>query len=76
MVREVIDEVLEGGEVIKGTVRLAPTRSKKPKSSDGEGQKPISAVPWNKDKSRGETASIPVAWSNVWTTNDRVELWV
>lgn len=76
LVREMIDEVLEGGEVIKGTVRLTPTGSKKPKSSEGEGQTPIPGIPSNKDKTGGGTAGVPVAWSNVWTMNDRVELWV
>ena len=87
LVREVTDEVLEGGEVMKGTIRLVPAGSKESEPSekdstdigispeDGE-QSPTPSVPANKDKLEDGTFSIPVAWANLWTTNHRVELWV
>ena len=89
LVREVADEVLEGGEVIRGTMRLVPAGSKKsqlnendskvvdtPLQSRDDGQSPVFNVPSGKDKTEDGTASVPVAWANVWTTKDRVELWI
>jgi len=86
LAREVVDEVLEGGELIRGTIRLAPAGSRKSKSGEGEsadldgsseeGQSPILDAPSSEDKTEAGTVSIPPAWANVWTTNDRVELWV
>ena len=85
LVREVTDEVSEGGEVIKGTIRLVPVESRESESSgkdstdvgispEDEAQTP--SVPSNKGKLEDGTFSIPVAWANLWTTNHRVELWV
>ena len=90
LVREVIDEVLEGGEVVKGTMRLVPAGSKRSESNEKdsmdtdtssgeiehEGQSPIPRSPSNKGKAKGGTVNVPVAWANLWTTNDRVELWI
>lgn len=86
LVREVTDELLEGGEVVKGTIRLVPAESNESKSSEkhpadtnaspkgngDEGQSPTPSIPSNEDG----TVNIPVAWANVWTTDDRIELWV
>ena len=87
LVREVIDEVSEGGEVVKGTIRLVPVIPKNPVSSEDAtvadasskesgdgGQSSIPDIPSSKTK--GGTAHVPNGWANVWTTNDRVELWV
>lgn len=90
LVREITDEVSEGGEVVKGTMRLVRAEHKKPKSSESdsmdidappeesedEGQSPTPRVPSDKGKAEDGTAGVPVAWANVWTTNDRVELWI
>ena len=89
LVREVTDEVLEGGEVIKGTTRLVPAGSAEsqlnendskvvdtPLESRDDGQSPVLNVPSGKDKTEDGTPSVPVAWANVWTTKDRVELWI
>lgn len=87
LVREVTDEIFEGGEVIKGTTRLVPVGSKESESSgkdsadvdmspDDEGQSPTPSVPSNKGKLEAGGVSLPVAWANLWTTNHRVELWV
>lgn len=84
LVREVTDEVMEGGKVIKGTIRLVPagSRESEPRGKDStdigispedEGQSPTPNVPSDRDDG---TFSIPVAWANLWTTNHRVELWV
>lgn len=86
LIREVTDEVLEGGEVMKGTIRLVPAGSKSEPSGkdptdigispEDEGQSPTPSVPSNKGKLEDGTFSIPIAWANLWTTNHRVELWV
>jgi len=86
MVGEVTDKVLEGGEVIKGTMRLVPTGPTKSRSnerspidvdgSSSEGQSPTPSVPSNKGETEDGTVTLPPAWANVWTTNDHVELWV
>jgi len=87
LVREVTDEVLEGGEVMKGTIRLVPAGSRESESSgkestdigispEDEGQSPTPSVPSDKGKLEDGTFSIPVAWANLWTTSHRVELWV
>jgi len=86
LVREVTDKVLESGEVIRGTMRLIPAGPRRSKSSEKdstdvdepheEGQSSMHDVPSNKGKTEDGTMSIPPAWANVWTTNDRVELWV
>ena len=90
LVREITSEVLEGGEVIKGAVRLVPAGSKKLKSSEkdlmgidasskeseGEGLPQTPDVLSSKSRTTDETVDVPIAWANVWTTNDHVELWV
>ena len=86
LVREVTDEVSNGGEVIKGTIRLVPAGSRESESSgkdstdigispEDEGQSPTPSVPSNKGKLE-DGPYIPVAWANLWTTNHRIELWV
>ena len=91
LVREVTNEVLESGEVIRGTMRLAPARSKKSESSEkdsknvlagleneNEENSPGLGVPSGTSKTGddGIVPGVPVAWANVWATNNRVELWV
>ena len=89
LVREITSEVLEGGEVIKGAVRLVPAGSKKLKSSEkdlmgidasseseGEGLPQTPGVLSSKSITTDGTVDVPIAWANVWTTNDHVELWV
>ena len=89
LVREVTNEVLEGGEVIKGAMRLAPAGPKKSELSEkdpedvharleneNEEQSPGPGAPLGTSKTGDGIIGVPVAWANVWTTNDRVELWV
>ena len=87
LVREVTDEVLEGGEVVKGTTRLVPVGSNESESSgkdstdvgmppDDEGQSPTPSVPPSNGKPEDVIFGLPVAWANLWTTNHRVELWI
>jgi hypothetical protein len=89
LVREVTNEVLEGGEVIRGTMRLVPAGPKKSESSEkdpkdvdasledeNEEQSPGFGVPSSMGKTGAGIVDVPVAWANLWTTSDRVELWV
>jgi len=80
LVREVTAEVLEGGDVIKGIMRLVPAGSDEPTdvrmSPGDEGQLPTPNVPSSGGKLDDGALSVPVAWANLWTTNHRVELWV
>ena len=88
LVREVTNEILEGGEVIRGTMRLAPDGPKKSESrekdskdilvgleNENEENSPGLGVPSGMGKTGDDAiVGVPVAWANVWTTNGRVEL--
>ena len=82
LVRRVIDAVSGEGEVIKGTIQLVSAGSEKSESSStgfdasSEEQSPTLGVPLSKNRPEDGTVNVPVAWVNVWTTNNRVELWV
>jgi hypothetical protein len=89
LVREVTNEVLEGGEVIRGTTWLVPVGPQKSEpneedskdvesssENENEEQSPGLSVPSSVGKTGAGIVDVPVAWANLWTTSDRVELWV